>query len=326
MTPTHSTMSGSRNLRTGVMKCIPFAGVIALVLSVFPLAAAGPVAAGGWAPSASSWSNGVLRADFDPHLPAVTVAPARSSVYGLYAGLGALEELSPSGSLVASSSAAATSWSVTPSTAAGVYTMSYGGRMAVLSAAPSRTFLGTVNVLVNFTSSAAADPTSLNSTSVEFTVFAGGWPWVGVQDRLAVGLPVWPNSTSDQHLGWATGAPSRLDCVSNENASSIEYLDWAPTATASSMSGDAPLQVTAMISGNQSLSNVLLVFGGQTGGYASLHYDPRVGLTISSKILGLPLYEYVVVGSAAGAVSALAALGFRRSRQRRWSLEGVVGA
>ncbi|HKS59645.1 MAG TPA: hypothetical protein VJS68_02580 [Thermoplasmata archaeon] len=305
-------------------------GVLALVVSAFPLAAADGTSGSGWAPRGwaptSNWTNGVLDAGFATDRPAVTVSPSSTASYGMYAGVGAVIEVSPSNSPVASTDVLAANWVILNSTTGTVHTVTYGGWVPVVTSNGGNSSVGVARLLVNFTSSTQSDASSASTNAVKFTLFVGSWPWVNPQDNLALVMPVWPEDVSAEHLDLSSSGSDTMWCVENGSGTPVEFFNWSSTATAASTAGaSSALMVTPMVSGGDESSVVEILFTGVSGGYSALSYDPTVGLVLSQKVLGLPLYDYALAGTAAAALAGTAGVALRQSRKRRWSLSEVAG-
>jgi hypothetical protein len=298
--------SGARRMGRGVAAFLPAAigTLVILLVLAFSLPPHSPSGAfGEWNPA--GWSDGTLTVSPARDHPAVTVAAASASErYGLYAGVGWVNELAPGGAVRASATLGDGRWTMQNLSGPTGLTLNYVARLNVTE--PGQVVpIGVAGTFVNFT---LEPPTSSPSvTGVEFSIAVTQWPWVATQDRLAIVMPLWPSDPSAAYLAEVAGLANMIDCNPTGSSTPLEFFAWADHGTAvTAGGGSVALAASTSISGGASATNVTVLFSGTPGGYTVLRYDPTVGLTLPSAPHPLSL---AVLGAITGGGVAAALVG-----------------
>ncbi|MCI4330759.1 MAG: hypothetical protein L3K19_02785 [Thermoplasmata archaeon] len=300
---------------------------LAVLVAVATLAGLGsPLssASAGAPPSPLAWSNGAILCNFTSDHPAVTVSALGAQETGLYAGVSQVEEVSSSGTVVASSSTIGSSWNITNLSSPRTLTLGYGATLPVRSS-PTSAPIGSVAVSAHL-STGYDDDAAANVSQVAIHLVVSGWPWVSNSDRLAVLIPLWPAFSSTEQLVAASSNHSEVQSVSLSTGNPEEYFGWSSSALAGFPGGgSASVPVSAQLALAPAYATVTWTSGSGSGGASSLSFDSQVGVVLPARVLGIPLYEYGLAGGLAGLVAVVAAAGLRQVRKRPSTLEFVEG-
>jgi hypothetical protein len=295
-----------RSLRWASVLC--FAAAIVAVLSVAPAEASW---SGGSGPS-YQWSNGNVLCIFNASLPSVTVSASGRADSGLVAGLGQITELAPNGAVVARAATSAVAWDPSINSSATTFVMSYSQTIPVSSASSPAQNLGSVLVALNFGLPRSASTSLADQVSVALSITH--WPWQNTtSDTLALILPLWPAVASSEHLVLASPNATRIDSVSSVSGQTLEYFQagsWAQGPSGSSIS------VSALTTLSGGVASTILLLGPGAGGATTLTYQATIGILPGTSVLGLPLYDYLLVAGSAGLVTLVIGLGTRQLRRR----------
>jgi hypothetical protein len=290
------------------------AGILLLLLTPVGAAVA-PLT--GWESEGVSWSNGLVLCQFAPSAPLVSVSAWARQGTGLTASVDSISEVRPAGTDVATTNLAAAAWTVTNLSTDATYDLSYSAEATVASPASPDVPLGTVGVRVDFVLPAYDHSASGTSDTVEVELLLSAWPWQASADHLVVTLAAAPSFPAAEHLVLGTTLSSLVSSLSTSSGSLFEQLTGSPTGIANpNSSASASVSAGAVVAGNSSLATVSLSFGTTAGSFASLSYTASVRVNFPSQIAGIPVVDFVVVGSAAILVSVLVAAGVRRVRRR----------
>jgi hypothetical protein len=271
-----------------------------------------------WGFAADTWSSGSVSAVMGVNHPAVTVTTSeRSGVYGLYAGLDGVEELSPSGATVSSAQFNSINWTVTNSSTASSLGMSYHATLPV--AAPTAASPGgSTSVFVNFTS--VSSPSS-PAQAIGMQVAVVGWPWTSASDLVGLSMPLSPNNASLESLSAQPGS-NMMTCADSDSGVNIEYFSWANNASMVGTDGAGTLPVaTASDAGGPAATTVSVDFAGGSAGLSQLHFNTEIGLLPTPA--PVPTSYYEVAGAGGIVVVAVAAVLQFRAGRRPPSLEAA---
>ncbi|MCI4352174.1 MAG: hypothetical protein L3K14_02135 [Thermoplasmata archaeon] len=301
--------------RVRLSRTLPRAGpllVLAAVVAVLALTPAGATWGGNPPPVAYGWNNGSVLCAFNASLPSVTVSAQGSSGTGMGVGLTQITELSPQGVVVASAVMGSVVWDPNDTSSTTAFVMSYGETVPVTSPTAPTPPVGSVQV--NLSYSLARSPTSLaQANQVSVQVLIQHWPWQNVQDTLALEVPIWSAFATSEHVVVGSATSPRVDSVSSANGQSLEYFQAATSATTTAGS---PVAVTAHTTVMAGKGSTTLTFGTGAGGASSLTYQATLGITPSTQVLGVPLYDYAAVAGGAGLVALAVGAGTSRIRRR----------
>lgn len=313
---------------TGVAPAFTIATpALAVALALVLLAGAGrgaPPTSASWPSSSLEWNNGWVLCNFDPTSPSVAVSALSLSDSGLSSGISSIAEVNATGATVAVASMAAATWAVWNASTEDTFDLAYAAQVPLVAASGSPSPLGSADVRVDYALAAYGGSAGDNLSSVAAEFQVSNWTWQGPADRLVMTLPIWPTFPDVEHL--TSPATNSLEITSSSNAtgSPREYFLLADSATATPVNG-APesVGVTPQVSLSSSFASVALTVGSGAGAYASLTYTAHVSIPLPSTVVGVPLYDYVLVGGAAAVLSVAVALGTRRVRQRPSDLQYV---
>ncbi len=277
-----------------------------------------------WDPPPQEWTNGVVLCEFLPSVPTVSVSALERSETGISTTMNSVEEIDPSGDVVASATVPAADWTASNLSNDDAYDLSYSAVVPVTGPSASAPLLGSANLTVAYVLPAYEDSTneSLNSVSVDLQV--AGWPWQGTEDHLALSLEVWPSFASEEHLVFRSTPGALLTSVSTSSGAAFEQMDGSASAIANpSSSSPITLPATASVSGNSSSALISVSFGSAAGTFSTLNYSASVTVLFPATVAGIPTIDLVAVGSLAALISVLVAGGVRRVRNRSSDLTFV---
>lgn len=294
--------------------------VLALSASVFVL----PVARGqsnpdGWVPVPSEWGNGIVLCTFSSSQPAAAVSAESLNGTGLGAGPVGLQEVSPSGSVVASAAFSSVNWFELNNSHDAWFDMTYTAQVPVVSTG-STTPAGAVSVRVDFVLPAYAEKPGQNLTVVNLTLSLSNWPWQHSTDVLRASLQVWMPFPAAERLSAGIGGGSVVTTSSASTGRPLEYLIAPPTATAG---GLTVISAASSSSVAGSSGSVTVAFGSEAGQFSSLNYTTHVGIILPRTIAGIPTYYFALVGAAGVAAVLAVAVATRQLRRAPSDLEFV---
>jgi hypothetical protein len=313
--------------RRGEGSSFPRATLTVVLAAVALLGVAGPTFGGlappgGPVPTPLSWTNGVVLCNFTADHPAVTVSALGAAGTGLYLGFYEIDEVSPSGAVVANASLFGTTWTIANLSDASMLTLGYTSTAPVRTT-PGAGMVGSVGVAVDMSTAYDSD-SSANTSFVALHLVITGWPWVSSGDSLSVQAPIWPAFPSAERLSNVSSGAAELQDTSRNGGTPLEYVQWDPTAlTTGASRASTTVPARAHIDFGTSYTTITWNFGSASGGATSLAFDSRVGIVLPQRVLGIPLYEYALAAGAAGIVALVAAGSLRRVRRRPSSLEFV---
>ena len=312
------------NLRSRVDPTFRWGVVLAgALLLLLPLAST-TSAATAWDPAPKEWSNGVVLCEFMSSVPTVSVSALERAQTGLSATLGSVQEVNPSGQVVAIATASTANWSASNLSNDDEYDLSYSLLVPVTGPTPSAPSLGSAYLTVAYVLPAYQGSTNGSVDSVSVDVQVSAWPWQGVGDHLALTLQVWPSFTDEEHLVFGGPSADWLTSVSKSSGTALEQMDGSTSAIANpSSSNPTVIPASASVSGNASGAVVSVSFGSAAGAFSALNYSASVSVLFPSTIAGIPTVDLVAVGSVAALISVLVAAGVRTMRSRPSDLKYV---
>ena len=312
--------SGLRPFAPAALVGLVVGVVLAATLAPAPSAQAG---VGTWS-GPGAWTNGGFTVQLESDHPAATVSAGGSaSPYGLYAGLGSVQEIAPNGSVVGEARTIGWGWSAQNVSTSSGLSVSYNGDFEVTPAS-SNTTLGSVALSVNF--SAPSAPSGSAANRLAFTITLRGWPLQHPTDQLLVGMPLWPQSSSAAYLSSVSGVGSTIVCRANDSGAVVESFSWGSAAVAQGAGGATQrLPASTSLSGGSGLTTVSVAFAPGAAASGPISFDSLVevpALPAPSTALTVP----VMLGLAlAVAGAALGALVVRRSWRQPPRLESAEG-
>jgi hypothetical protein len=293
---------------------LPRVGMLLVLLAVGALLAVSPAHAayGGYEPEAPSWTNGSVLCNFSATLPSVTVSADGLNGTGMGAGLDQVNELSPTGLVVASAVTSSVDWDPENETTAQSFALSYSEPLNVTNvsapAGPSKMAQISVDFALARTPSNAAQ-----ADVVSFQVSVQDWPWQSPQDTLALVVPIWSAFSTTEHVVVSSSTAPKVESVRNSNDQPLEYFEAGSAATTGTGSFVAVSAETTFTDG---VATTTLTLGPGVGGASAVTYQATLGITPSTKLLGLPLYDYAAVAGGAGLLALVVGVGTRRVRRR----------
>lgn len=305
---------------------IAFAVVGALALSVALLvtpATAGPVTASGWSLVPISWNNGLVLCNFLSSQPGVAVSALSLAGTGLGIGASGMEEISPSGSVVASAPFSSQTWSPVNNSSGGWFDMFYSGQVPILPTGAT-TPVGTASARMDFILPSYAETPGQNLSAVNFTFSVSNWAWQHSGDSLRATISSWTSYpvSEEMHAGSAPGPI--LSAVSVATGQPLQYIIAPAFAVVTASSGAVSIvsaAPTVSLAGNN--ASVGVTFGNGSGSVRSLSYTSQVGIVLPRTLAGIPTYYVVVAGSAGIAATLSIAVTARRLRRAPSDLEFV---
>lgn len=294
-------------------RALVLGGALLLLLPLVSTA----TAATAWDPAPKEWSNGVVLCEFMPSVPTVSVSALERVQSGLSASVVSVQEVDPTGEVVAIASVASANWAASNLSNDDVYDLSYTVLAPVTGPEASAPTYGSVNLTVSYILPAYEGSTngSVDSVSVDFQVSA--WPWQGAGDHLVLTLGAWPSFADTEHLVLGGSSGALITSVSTASGTALEQMDGSASAIANpSSSNPTHIPVSASISGNGSGAEVSVSFGTAAGTFSALNYSASVSVLFPSTIAGIPTTDLVAVGSMAALISVLVAAGVRKTRSR----------
>ena len=300
--------------RVRLSRTLPRAGTFLVLVSVATLLAVGPAHAtwGGNANSLYAWSNGAVLCVFNDSLPSVAVSNATLNGTGMGASLDQITELSPAGTAVSTAVMSSVAWEPNNTSSAQSFVMNYSQTVPVTSAAAPFPSLGAVQVSMNL-ALARSPMNAAQADRVAFQTSILNWPWQSGQDTLALVVPLWSAYPASEHLLVLSPSSARVVSVLSSNGQPMEYFQAG--ASANSTSG-APIPVSAHTTVSAGVASTTITLGASAGGKTAITYAATLGITPSTHVLGLPLYDYAAVAGGAGLVALVVGVGTRRVRRQ----------
>lgn len=266
----------------------------------------------GYGPEEYEWTNGSVLCVFNDSVPSVTVSAFDLNASGMVGGLAAVEEVSPTTEATVSvASMSSLSWEPENASSAAAYAMSYSEEVPVFTVGPSPTAAGVAGVSVTFTLDRTAS-SAAPSDQVSFQVSIEDWPWQSTQDTLALVVPMWSADAATEHLVVPSSSTARIESVSSSTGQMREYFEAGSTAETSTGTS-VPVGVSSVET--DGVATATLTLGSPAGGATGLTYSATFGIAPTTRVLGIPLYDYAAVAGGAGLVALVVGVGTGRIRR-----------
>jgi len=303
--------NGSPSAR--LSRALPRTGTFLVLLAIVALLSVGSARAA-WSGSPSSpyaWSNGSVLCVFNDSLPSVTVSASSLTGTGMGVGLDQLSELAPSNAAVASAVMSSVVWDPSNESSAQWFVMNYSQTVPVMSVAAPSHSVGSVQIALNLAlARGSADASHADQVSFQLSIL--NWPWQSPQDTLALEVPIWSAVSTSEHIVVGSPSSTRVESVSNASGQPMEYFQASDSANGTS-GAMAVSAHTVVVAGKGSTT---LSFGSGAGGSKAIAYQATLGITPGTRVLGLPLYDYIAVAGGAGLLALVVGVGTRRVRRR----------
>jgi hypothetical protein len=295
-------------------RTLPQVGTLLVLFTLAALLAVSPVRAayGGADSETYEWTNGSVLCVFDATLPSVTVSATDLNHTGMGAGMDQINEISPTGTVVASALMTSAAWDPSNNSTSQWFIMNYSEPVNVTSPGNPSNVLGLTWITITF----ALDRTPANATladEVNFQLAIQEWPWLNSSDTLSLVVPVWSAFSTVEHVVVGSPNPARVESVRNSTGQPLEFFEAGTSATTGT--GQAVAVSAATTVSAAGVATTTLTLGHGAGGASALTYAATLGITPSTRVLGLPLYDYAAVAGGAGLVALAVGVGTRRVRR-----------
>lgn len=283
---------------------------ILVVLLVLSTVRAEPL---GYGDEEYQWTNGSVLCVFNESLPSVIVSAYDLNESGMGGALAGVEEVTAStDAVVSTASMAAVSWEPENASSASTFAMSYSGDVPVATSGPSATTVGSAGISVTFTLD--RNPTNASqSDEVSFQISVQDWPWQSAQDSLRLVVPLWSAYNASEHVVVSSSSAAQVESVSTATNEMREYFEAGSTAQTGT---GLAVPVTAQASETNGVATATLTLGSGAGGATRLSYSATFGIAPTTRVLGIPLYDYAAVAGGAGLVALVVGVGTGRLRRR----------
>jgi hypothetical protein len=289
--------------RTGQpIALLPAVGVVLVTLLLLHTGTHAPVASH---VGALSWSsptnatNGVLDSQLNASVPTDLVSlTGAGSGYGLFAGLGGIEEVGGSGAVISTADLSSqgpnetrVAWVPDNASAGDHLSEIYSASLEVFrpSGVPVS---GAAELTVTFSASGGPSTNLSQASAVSMTITLAKWPWIHPTDSLALELPIAPRNSSEEML--LNGSTDTMDCADARSQQVREFLQWSPTALVTDPSGDViPQAPAAAVLGSPSNATVEVLVPGGSPAFVGLQYTVDIGVLPIVPPTSLPTAELV---------------------------------
>ena len=298
--------------RVRLSRTLPRAGTLLVLLAVVALLSVSSARASytGQGSPSYSWSNGTVTCAFSSTLPSVTVSATALNGTGISAVLSQITEESASGVPIATAIPGTATWEPENASSSEWLMMNYSQFVSVTNATNPGQTLGQAWVSVSF----ALNQTPSNATLADVVAFQltiQDWPWHSLGDTFALALSIWSAYSASEHVLVSSASSPRVESVRNSNSQPLEYFEAGPTAITGT---GAVLSVTPHTVVTGEIATTTLTLGPGAGGASAVTYQATLGITPTTRVLGLPLYDYLAVAGGAGLVALAVGVGARRVR------------
>lgn len=265
-------------------------------------------------PAPYAWSNGALEVQFLSEEPIFYATSLSNSLINVSVAVTGLIEITPSGTIVAYApfEEGAQPWIFSWTNGSGGVNVTLSRTAPVLAAEGNVAFglpteagaaIGSTAVTIGFH---LAPEASATAWTVEFSLLSAHWGWVSANDTL--GLIVGITSVGHADLA-GRSAGGGVDEIIHHTQTAVASVTWAPSASVTYPT-QPPMAATVTSTfpsgpeGDSALA--LLQFGGVSGNYSQLSYDPTVVLYPTSYgASGAPFLS----GTAGGLLGLVGGLG-----------------
>jgi hypothetical protein len=324
ISPMRSVARSRGTPRVRLSRTLPRVGTLLVLLAVVAVLSTSPARAAysGQGSQSYGWTNGTVMCLFSPSLPAVTVSATALNGTGIAAALGQITEVSSSGVPIAVAVPTSIPWEPVNASSSEWLMMNYSQFVSVTNATnPSQT-LGQTWVSVSFALNQTPSNASLADV-VAFHLSIQDWPWHSLDDTFVLSVSTWSAYSASEHMSVSSPSSPRVESVGNSNNRSLEYFEAGLAATTGT---GALLSVTPHTVLAGGVATTTLTLGQGAGGASAVTYQATLGITPSTPVLGLPLYDYLAVAGGAGLVALVVGVGARRVRDRPSDLTYVEEA
>ena len=298
--------------RVRLSRTLPRAGTLLVLFAVVGLLAVSSARAYSVPDTGSyEWSNGAVTCVFNASAPVVTMSASDRNGTGMGAGLDRMSELSPTGGIVAMANVSSADWYPENDSTNQAFVMNYAGMVPVTNATTAHVN-GLVNLSINF-SLVRSTTVPTQADQVGFQLAISGWPWQSPKDTLALVVPIWSAFATTEHVVVPSRTSPKVESVLTSSGQVLEYFEANPSANTSTGMTVAVSANTTVVGG---IATTTLTLGRGVGGASALTYQATLGITPSTRVLGLPLYDYAAVAAGAGLVALVAGVGTNRIRRR----------
>ncbi len=290
-------------------------GTLLVLLVGIALLAVAPARAayGGEGMESYSWTNGPVLCVFNATLPSVIVSASALSDTGIGAELSQINELNATtGSVVATATVSAAAWEGANDSTARWFVMNYTEWVNVSSVGQPVHAVGSAWVSIQFILS-RPPTTAPEADEVAFQLTVQNWPWQAAGDRLALEIQTWSAYPTIEHMTVSSPTSQQVESVRTSTGEPLEYfLANSSAITETGLS----IPVTPRTTIADGIATTTLTLGPGAAGSSALEYQATLGITLSTRVLGLPLYDYAAVASGAGLAALVVGVGTRRIRRR----------
>jgi hypothetical protein len=310
--------------RVRLSRTLPPLGTLLVLFAAVSVLAVSPASAAytGQGSESYEWSNSAVLCVFDGSLPSVTVSAVNLNNTGISAAMEQVSEISPLGVSVATAVVSSSDWEPDNFSSAQSYVMNYSQFVSVTNATDASHILGQAWISVSFSLNRTSPIASLADV-VDIELSVQEWPWQSASDSLALIVPVWSANSTSEHVVVGPATSPRVESVRNSNGQVLEYFEAGATATTGT---GVVVPVSSETTISHGIATATLSLGRGAGGASAIFYQATMGITPSTRVLGLPLYDYLAVAGGAGLVALVVGVGARRVRQQPSDLTYVEEA
>ncbi len=212
-------------------------------------------------------------------------------------------------------------WVMDVANASGVWSPNESSNWSIGTGTVGSAIASVVFHITNTSGNASLNDSSLVSFGIKFDFNILSWPWESSLDSLGMSLSAAESKGS--HFVYQAANDSLVE-FDNASGRALVRLTFGPNATISPVSGgngsaSTETQVGVYPDATNSQSALALVeFVGVAGGYSTLHYDPRVILSISIPAIGFSVWYWYAIATMGGvAIGSLALVSLQRSTRRQ---------
>jgi hypothetical protein len=253
--------------------------------------------------------------EFQSNSPSVAVSALQVTNSGLSVGVGEIQEMTPVGNVVAVAPLESLGWTSQNISNDDQFALAYSASGPVQTPSSPTRIVGQVSVDVAYLLPAYEGATSGNVTSVAMQVQILQWPWQAAGDALLLSISLAPAFPGMEHLVASSPSTSAVGSVSNQSGRTLEYFAIGSQAIATDSNGSSvSISVTPSIALQPDMGSVGLLFGAGGGSFQTLNYTAHVGIVLPATIAGIPVYDFVLVGTLASVIAIVIAVSARRIR------------
>jgi hypothetical protein len=298
--------------RIRLSRMLPRVGTLLVLLAVVGVLAASPARAANWGQAVDpyAWSNGSVTCAFSSTLPSVTVSATGLNGTGMEAALDQVNEISPSGATIATGVVSGATWNPQNSSSTEWFVLNYTEQVTIVNATLPTQTLGLAWFTIQFALE-RAPPNATQADQVALQISVQGWPWQSPTDTLALVVPLWSAFPTSEHVVVASSTSPRVESVRTSNGQPLEYFEAGTSATTGT---GVAVPVTSQTTVQAGIATTTLTLGRGAGGATQLTYQATMGITPSTRVLGIPLYDYAAVAGGAALVALVVGIGTRRVR------------